>query len=141
MAEHPTRKETKTMRKTIIAALILASALAATPALADTTWTGNNLVLNGGTTNGCNITKVSASHTGSDLSEMRVILRNRGSRTVRISGDTELSGQGQRKTNSLGSVQIAPGQTGTTTAGYIFGGSLAGTTLRINITACQVVTP
>ena len=116
-------------------------ALAPLPALANTSWSGSTLVLQGGTTNGCNITKVSASHTGSDLSEMRVILRNRGTRTVRISGDTELSGQGQRKTGTLGSVQIAPGQTGTTTAGYIYGGSLAGTTLRINITACQVVTP
>lgn len=131
------------MRRFTIPTLTAIGLLAMTslPALANTSWSGNSLVLAGGTTNGCSIAKISASHTGSDLSEMRVILRNRGTRTVRISGDTELSGQGQRKTGSLGSVQIAPGQTGTTTAGYIYGGSLAGTTLRINITACQVVTP
>ena len=131
------------MRRFTIPTLAAIGILALTPlpALADTSWSGNTLQLTGGTINGCNIQKVSASHTGSALSEMRVILRNRGTRTVRISGDTELSGQGQRKTNSLGSVQIAPGQTGIATAGHIYGGSLAGTTLRINITSCQVVTP
>lgn len=131
------------MRQFTIPTLTALGLLALTPlpALADGSWSGNTLVLTGGTTNGCNIQRVSASHTGSTLSEMRVILRNRGSRTVRIGGDTELSGQGQRKTGSLSSVQIPPGQTATTAAGYPYGGSLASTTLRINITSCQVVMP
>ena len=72
---------------------------------------------------------------------MRIILRNGGTRPVRISGDTELSGPGQRKSSSLTTVHIGPQQTGTTAAGHVYGASLAGTTLRINITACQLVTP
>lgn len=128
------------MRKTLTAATILLGSLTALPATANTTWPSGSFSLQGGNPNTCNIARVSATHNGSALSEIRVTLRNRGTQSVRLDGTALLVGTNQSKTGTLASVFIPAGGQATTSAGYPFGGALSGTTLRVTIVNCRAAT-
>lgn len=126
------------MRKTTTAAIVLLGSLTALPAMAQTAWTGNRLIVQGATTNGCNIEVVRASYRGSG--EIMLSMRNLGGQTVRASGDTLLEGDNQSKIGWIRSLAISAGGQSGTNIGTPFGGPLAGTRLRVNITSCVRVT-
>ncbi len=133
------RKGQADMRNTLVAtALLLAAALpaAAQSTQVTTTWSGANLIVQGGTLSGCNIRVLEAAHTGSTVSAIRITFVNNGTRTARVNGDTTLSGNGQSKTGAFRSVAMAAGIGAVSQGMGPFAGVLAGTTLTVNITSC-----
>lgn len=120
--------------------VILAALAFATPALADHSWSGARLVFEGGDMNGCRIRLGSASYTDRPGSQMRVELSNLAMMPVRVTGTTQLSGPNVTANGSLRSVEIeGRGRAGTTAGQLPLGASLAGSTLRVTITSCQIV--
>lgn len=121
---------------TRLAALALLGSIAAMPAMAQTSWTGPNRLLGGGTLNGCDLRLVQATHSGGMLSSIFATLQNRGTRPVRISGTAELRGTDQRKSGPFGPLTIPAGGQQQVQTFPPFGGSLAGTTFAVTITSC-----
>lgn len=124
------------MRKTIIAAALLLAAALPAAAQQTTTWSGANLIVQGGNLNGCNVRVIDATHSGNTLNPIRITFVNNGTRSARVNGDTTLAGNGQSKTAAFRSVAMAPGIGAVSQGMTPFGGLLAGTTLTVNITSC-----
>ena len=123
--------------KTFAAALLL-SGLTALPCLAQTkTWSGSDLILNGGTIQGCNVQLVSATHTGTTNNVIRITFQNAGANAVRVKGEVHLTGNGQSMVSPQFSVAMYPNVSAWTRGGNPFEGSLAGTTLTVNVRSCQ----
>lgn len=125
----------------MIAATMLATALgagAALPAAAQsTTWSGASLVFTPLSGTNCRLALDRAYLQGSgSMATIRVVFRNRGTTPVSVTANIELQGNGQRKSGAEGPFTIPANTTSDQQTLYPFGGSLAGTTLRVNITAC-----
>lgn len=129
----------------IIAATLLATAMsagAALPAAAQsTTWSGQNLVFTPLSGSICRLAIDRAYLAGSgSMASIHVVFRNRGNQPVSVTANIELQGNNQRKSGSEGPFRIAASSTRDQQTIYPFGGSLAGTTLRVGITACTPTT-
>ncbi|TCH96109.1 hypothetical protein EJV46_21235 [Roseococcus sp. SYP-B2431] len=123
----------------LIAATLLATAMgAAPPAAAQSTgWSGQNLVFTPLSGSTCRLALDRAYLAGSGpMASIHVVFRNRGSQPVSVTANIELQGNSQRKSGSEGPFRIAGSSTRDQQTLYPFGGSLAGTTLRVAITAC-----
>ena len=121
------------MRHLILPALLLGSL----PAMAQTTsWSGQNLVFSGGTTNGCTVGLTSATHAGGPASQIRLIFANNGTNSVRITGDAVLT-QGGQSTNRQFSVGMNPGIAAFTPGPNPGAVQVSGSTLHVTITGCQ----
>jgi hypothetical protein len=125
----------------IIAATLMAAAIgagASLPAAAQsTTWSGSNLVFTPLSGSTCRLALDRAYlHGSGPMASIHVVLRNRASRPVSVSVNVELLGNNQRKSGAEGPFPIAANATLDRQTLYPFGGSLAGTTLRVNVTAC-----
>lgn len=123
----------------IIAATLLTTALGAgtaLPAAAQTTeWRGSNLVIT--PLPNCRVPVERAYLQGSGWSaSIHLVFRNRGSAPASVNVDVELVGDGQSKSGSYGPYRIAQAATSDRQTLSPFGGSLAGTTLRVRYTAC-----
>lgn len=120
------------------AALALFLATIALPAAAQTTsWSGNRLVLTPLSGSPCRIALDRAYLQGSGWSaSVHVVFRNRGTAAISVTANVELVGQEQRKISPHGPFTIATGSVADRDIMAPFGGSLANTTLRVNITAC-----
>lgn len=121
---------------TRLAALAILGSIAALPAMAQTTWTGANRVLAGGSLGGCNLRLAQVTHSGGMLSNIFITLQNRGSRPVRVGGTAELRGTNQRKFGPFDPVTIAAGGQQQVQTFTPYGGSLAGSTFTVTITSC-----
>ena len=121
-----------------IAAGILASFLAplASPAQAQTTWTGSSLSISGNRSNGCDLRVVEVTHNGSMLSSLRFMVMNRATSAVRINADVTMIGNNQRKSGSISGL-VGAGQQATLQGFHPFGGSLVGSTVAIRFTGCS----
>ena len=125
------------MRKLLLATPLLLAALPATAQ--QTIWSGPNLVVNGATTNGCNIQVTEASHYGAASNSMRIGFFNAGPQRVRVFAHAVLTGPAGTRVNPEFSVGMFPGVGGVSLrAGSPFEGSLAGTRLTVNITQCAI---
>jgi hypothetical protein len=125
------------MRKILLVTPLL---LATLPSAAQqTNWSGSNLIVNGATTNQCNIKVTEASHYGAANNGIRVSFLNAGADTVRVFAHVVLTGPTGTKVNPEFSVAMAPGVGATTNrAGTPFEGSLAGTRLTVNVRNCVI---
>ena len=120
------------------AALGLLLATITLPAAAQSTsWSGNRLVLTPLSGSPCRIALDRAYLQGSGWSaSIHVVFRNRGTTPSSVTANLELVGQDQRKTSPHGPFTIPAGSVADRDIMAPFGGSLANTTLRVNITAC-----
>lgn len=119
----------------------LAAALATLPALAQAqavmTWAGQNLSISGNRANGCDLRVVEVTHSGSQLSALRVMVANRAQAAMRLTAELTLTGDNQRKTGTFSGV-IGGGQVATLQGIQPFGGSLAGTRVAVVFHNCTV---
>lgn len=132
------------MRKTIAAAALLLAGLAQQPASAQSayTWQGPTLQSAGLTTNGCNLRVPSATHSGSlSLGNIFLTVQNRGTATMQITADVELSGNNSRKSGTISGIVRGNSQTASIQVFPPGGSTLTGTTLRVRITSCTPYTP
>jgi hypothetical protein len=111
---------------------------AALPAAAQsTTWSGSNLVFTPLSGSPCRLALDRAYLQGSGWSaSIHVVFRNRGTMPVSVTADVELVGNGQRKSGPHGPFPIAASAVSDQQTMAPYGGSLAGSTLRVTITAC-----
>ena len=123
------------MRRLALALLLASSALPA--AAQTTTWTGANLALAQLAGSGCRLALDRAYLQGSGpMATIHVVFRNRGTTPVSVTTNIELVGNSQRKFGDYGPFSIAANGVSDQQTLYPFGGSLAGTTLRVRVTAC-----
>jgi hypothetical protein len=118
--------------------LALCLALAATPALAQSTnrsWTGDALRYTPSSVEGCNVAVMEASNSKNQVS---VWLRNGGSRTVSFTLSGELAGNGQRSI-ATATTRLSPGHNTSVRMMRPFNGSLAGSILTLRGSACTFV--
>ena len=130
------------MRHIIAAGLLISSLASALPAAAQsTTWSGANLRFTPLANASCRLALERAYLQGSGpMASIRVVFRNRGTQPVSVTADIELAGNNQRKSGPEGPFRIAANTTREQQTLYPFGGSLAGTTLTVRITACTPTT-
>ncbi|MBX9752264.1 MAG: hypothetical protein K5Q68_21930 [Roseococcus sp.] len=132
------------MRLLMIPAALLLATLAGQHAQAQSayTWRGPTLQSAGLNTNGCNLRVPEATHSGSlGLSNIFILVQNRGTAAVRITGDVELSGNNSRKTGSISGIIQANGAITSMQAMTPGGSTRENTTLRVRITSCAPHTP
>lgn len=125
----------------IIAATLLTAAMgagASLPAAAQsTTWSGSSLVFTTLSGSPCRLALDRAYLAGSGWSaSIHVVFRNRGTTPVSVTANVELQGNGQRKSSPHGPFPIAASAVSDQAIMAPYGGSLAGSTLRVAITAC-----
>lgn len=123
----------------IIAAGLLATGLGfgmAAPAMAQSTeWSGSNLSVT--RPSSCRVAVERAYLRGSGWSAtINLVFRNRGSATVNVTADVRLQGNGQSKSGTYGPYRIVPAAASDQATLPPYGGSLAGSRLAVNITAC-----
>ena len=130
------------MRHIIAAGLLVSGQAGAVPAAAQSNaWSGANLRLIPLANSSYRLALDRAFLQGSGpMASIRVVFRNRGSQPVSVTADIELAGNNQRKSGPEGPFRIAANTTREQQTLYPFGGSLAGTTLTVRITACTPTT-
>ena len=119
-----------------LAPAALATTLAATPAAAQTQqWSGSSLAFT--TPASCRLAVDRAYLAGSGWSAtVRVVLRNRGTAPMRVSGRAELAGDGQRKSGNFGPNAVPANGTAEIELMNPYGGSLANSRLTVTVAAC-----
>ncbi|WP_439596673.1 hypothetical protein [Falsiroseomonas sp.] len=135
--------EIKTMRKTMMAAMLAGGFITLAPQLAAAqaayTWQGPTLLSSGNTMNGCRLRTPMATHSGSlGLSNIFLTVSNTGSQPVRITANVELSGNNSRKSGSISSGLIPAGSQAAIQVFPPGGSTRDGTTLRVTFTSCVV---
>ncbi|WP_159999395.1 hypothetical protein [Roseomonas sp. 18066] len=125
--------------RTLAAALLLAVAptvLAVAPALAQSqTWAGSALTFTAPAN--CRVAAERAFLQGSGWNAtIRVLLRNRSPQTLTVRGDSELQGNGQRKSAPFGPRIIAGNEAAEVTLMNPYGGSLEGSRLMVRVLNC-----
>ena len=124
----------------LIAATLMATALgtgAALPAAAQTAyWTGSKLIVT--PRPNCRVEVDHAYLQGSGWSaSIHLVFRNRGAELTGVNVQVELQGNGQSKSGAFGPYRINPGAASDQATLSPYGGSLAGSTLRVRFTACS----
>lgn len=136
--------ESKTMRKTMMGALMVGSFAVLAPQMAQAqayTWQGPTLLSSGNTMNGCRLRTPLATHTGSlGLNSIFLTVRNDGQAPVRITANVELSGNNTRKSGNISSGVIPAGSQASIQAFSPGGSTRDGTTLRVTFTSCAPAT-
>ncbi|MDB5414961.1 MAG: hypothetical protein JWR10_3296 [Rubritepida sp.] len=123
------------MRHIIAVALFVTAALPA--AAQSTTWSGSSLAFTPMSGSVCRLALDRAYLSGSGpTASIHVVFRNRGTTPVSVAAHIELQGNNQRKSGSHGPFHIGASDVSDRQTLYPFGGSLAGTTVRVTITAC-----
>ncbi|MDO9501255.1 hypothetical protein [Falsiroseomonas sp.] len=136
--------ESKTMRKTMMGALMFGGFALLAPQMAQAqayTWQGPTLLSSGNTMNGCRLRTPLATHTGSlGLNSIFLTVRNDGQAPVRITANVELSGNNTRKSGNISSGVIPAGSQASIQTFSPGGSTRDGTTLRVTFTSCAPAT-
>lgn len=119
------------------ATLAVLASLSCVPAAAQaqTAWGGTALSILGNRSNGCDVRIIQATHSGSTLNPIEVLVANRAGTPVRVTAEATLMGDNQRRTGLM-MVLIGAHQQATMRGLYPFGGSLAGSRLVIRFLGC-----
>ena len=122
----------------LIAATLLTAALGTLPAAAQTTeWRGNSLVVTPLAGADCRLPVERAYLQGSGWNaSIHLVFRNRGPAPLTATVNVELQGDGQRKSSQHGPFTVVPGATSDRATMAPYGGSLAGSTLRVTFLSC-----
>lgn len=118
------------------AAAAIAGSLFALPAMAENSWTGSRLVVNGVGAQNCRIT-VTRAYGGTTLSGIWLTIRNAGSGSLDLDGTMRLEGNGSSKTGTMGFMRVPAGTTVEKASQLtVYGGNMATTKLTVNVTRC-----